>query len=179
MVADIDIPELETRVAILKARAAAERIELKDDVAYLVGSYVKYNIRELEGSLTKLAAHSAIYNVPISTDLVKKVLKGYLNAKQKIVSIEDIVATVAQFFGFKPSDLRGPSRKGPVAKTRQVVMFLAREMAHLSSAAIGQELGSRHHTTVLHGHTFIENELRTDSVLKNQVRQLEDTLLNR
>jgi chromosomal replication initiator protein len=178
MVADIEAPELETRVAILKSRAEAEGIELADDVAYLIGTYVKSNIRELEGSLTKLAGHAAIYNVPITTDLVKKVLKNYISDKQRIISIDDIIASVAQLYSIKPSDIRGPSRKGPVARARQIVMYLARELAFLSSSAIGQELGSRHHTTVLHGHTFIQNEMKTDPVLKNQIRQMENLLLN-
>lgn len=179
MVADIEMPELETRVAILKARAEHEGIELSDEVAYLVGSYVKSNIRELEGSLTKLAGHSAIYNVEITPDLVKKVLKSYISDKQRIISIDDIIAAVSQLYGIKPSDMRGPSRKSPVARARQIVMYLSRELAFLSSSAIGQELGNRHHTTVLHGHTFIGDEVKVDSVLKNQLRQLENTLLNR
>jgi chromosomal replication initiator protein len=178
MVADIEMPELETRVAILKARAESEHIELSDDVAYLIGSYVKSNIRELEGSLTKLAGHAAIYNVPISAELVKKVLKSYITDKQKVVSIEDIIATVAHHYGIKPVDLKGPSRKGPVAKARQIVMYLAREMAYLSTSAIGLELGGRHHTTVLHGYEFIESELRSDAVLRNQMKQIESLLLN-
>jgi len=179
MVADIEAPELETRVAILKSRAEADHIDLTDDVAYLIGTYVKANIRELEGSLTKLAGHAAIYNVPISTDLVKKVLKNYISEKQKIVSIDDIIATVAQFYHIKAADLRGPSRKGALARARQIVMYLSREIAHLSSSSIGQELGNRHHTTVLHGHDFILLSLKSDAVLKNQIQQLESQLLNR
>ncbi len=178
MVADIEPPELETRVAILKSRAEAESIDLSDEVAYLVATYVKSNIRELEGSLTKLAGHAAIYNVPISTDLVKKVLKNYISEKQRIISVEDIIANVAQMYGLKPSDLRGPSRKGPVARARQIVMFLGRELALLSSNTLGQELGGRHHTTVLHGHDFISKEIRANQVLGNQIKQLENALLN-
>jgi len=179
MVADIEVPELETRVAIIKARAEAEKIHLSDEVAYLIGTYVKSNIRELEGSLTKLAGHAAIYNVPISTELVKKVLKNYISDKQRIISIEDIIAAVSQQYGIKPSEIRGQSRKGPVARSRQIVMYLARELAFLSSSAIGQELGDRHHTTVLHGHDFISAESKSDPVLKNQLRQIENMLLNR
>ena len=179
MVADVDTPELETRVAILKARAEAEKIELNDEVAYLIASYVKSNIRELEGSLTKVAGHAAIYNVAISTELVKKVLSNYVSEKQKIVTIDDIIATVGQFFGIKSTEIRGPSRTARVALARQVVMFFSREIAQLSSSAIGQELGNRHHTTVLHGHRFIEEQMNSDAVLKNQVRQLENQLLNR
>jgi chromosomal replication initiator protein len=179
MVADIEAPELETRVAILRSRAEADRIELSDEVAYLIGTYVKANIRELEGSLTKLAGHAAIYNVPISADLVKKVLRNYVSEKQKIVSIDDIINAVAQYYHIKVVDIRGPSRKGAIAKARQVVMFLAREIAHLSSSSVGQELGNRHHTTVLHGHDYIALAIKSDPVLKTQIQQLETQLLNR
>ncbi len=176
MVADIEPPELETRVAILKSKADADKIMLHDEVAYLIASYVKANIRELEGSLTKLAGHAAIYNVPISTDLVKKVLKSYVSEKQKIVQIEDIIATVAQFYGIKASELRGKSRKAPVAKARQVVMYLAKEIAFLSCTAIAEELGGKHHTTVLHGQSFINDCIAADPVFKGQIIQLENML---
>lgn len=179
MVADVEAPELETRVAILRSRAEADHIELSDDVAYLIGTYVKANIRELEGSLTKLAGHAAIYNVPISSELVKKVLRNYVSEKQKIVAIEDIIAAVAQYYHIKATEIRGPSRKGAVAKARQVVMYLSREIAHLSSSSIGQELGNRHHTTVLHGHDYISLAMKSDPVLKTQIQQLETQLLNR
>ena len=176
MVSEVDVPELETRVAILRTRAQAEQIMLSDEVAYLIASYVKSNVRELEGSLIKIAAHAAMYNQEISTELVKKVLKNYIAEKQKIVTIEDIIATVSQFYGFKSSDIRGPSRKGPIAKARQVVMYLAREIAALSASSVGQELGNRHHTTVLHGHNFITKSMDEDPVLKNQIRLIENTL---
>jgi chromosomal replication initiator protein len=179
MVSEVDVPELETRVAILRTRAEAEKIRLGDEVAYLIASYVKSNVRELEGSLIKIAAHAAMYNQEIGMDLVRKVLKNYIAEKQKIITIEDIIATVSQFFGMKSTDIRGPSRKGPVAKARQVVMFLARELGQLSASAVGQELGNRHHTTVLHGHSFIKESMNEDPVLKNQVRQIENSLQNK
>jgi chromosomal replication initiator protein len=179
MVAEIEPPELETRVAILKARAESEHIVLTDEVAYLIANYVKSNVRELEGSLIKIAAHAAMYGMPITTELVKKVLRSYVAEKQRIISIDEIIATVAQFYGLKTTDLRGPSRKGPIAKARQVVMFLAREMAQLSASTVGQELGGRHHTSVLHGEQTIAQGIQMDGILKNQVRQIENQLTNR
>lgn len=179
MVADIEPPELETRVAILRTRAEADHIELSDEVAYLIATYVKANIRELEGSLTKLAGHAAIYNVPISTDLVKKVLKTYISEKQRVIGMDDIIALVSQYYHFKPADIRGPSRKGSVAKARQVCMYLARELGQLSCTSIGQELGNRHHTTILHGHEYVLMTIKSDAVLKSQLQHLESQLLNR
>jgi chromosomal replication initiator protein len=179
MVAEIEPPELETRVAILKARAESEKIELTDEVAYLIANYVKSNVRELEGSLIKIAAHAAMYGMSISTELVKKVLRNYVAEKQRIISIDEIIATVAQFYSIKTTDIRGPSRKGPLAKARQVVMYLAREIAQLSASTVGQELGGRHHTSVLHGEQTISEGMQNDAILKNQVRQIENLLQNK
>ena len=176
MVADIESPELETRVAILKSRAEANNIQVSDEVAYLVGNYVKANVRELEGCLTKLAAHAAIYNVEITPELVKKVLKSYVHENRKIISIENIIAVVAQYYSLKASDLRGSSRKAPVAKARQVCMFLARELSTMSCSAIGQALGNRHHTTILHGNEYVENMSTKDPVFKNQLAQIQQQL---
>jgi len=173
MVADIEAPEIETRVAILKSKADADKISMADEVAYLIATYVKSNIRELEGSLTKIAGHAAIYGVPISTELVKKVLKNYIAEKQKVIQINEIIAAVAQFYSLKTIDLKGPSRKGPLAKARQIVMFLSRELTQMSTSAIGHELGKRHHTTILHGHNFIKSCLEKDPVLKAQVNRIE------
>jgi chromosomal replication initiator protein len=178
MVADIESPELETRVAILKSRADADNIKLSDEVAYLIANYVKANVRELEGCLTKLAAHAAIYNIEITTDLVKKVLKSYVTENKKILSIDDIIALVAQFYSLKGSDIRGSSRKAPIAKARQVVMYLAREHSNLSCSAIGEALGNRHHTTILHGHEFVETLLSKDGIFKNQISQISGQLMD-
>lgn len=176
MVADIEPPELETRVAILKTRAAMDNIELQDDVAYLIGSYVKANIRELEGSLTKIAGHAAFYRQPITTDLVRKVLRNYISEKQKIISMDEIIATVAQFYSLKSSDIRGSSKKGPVARARQIVMYLARELTDLSCSSIGSELGGKHHTTILYGHEFVTDKVKGDPVLKSQIQQITNSL---
>ncbi len=176
MVSDIEPPEIETRVAILKARADNEKILLSDEAAYLIANYVKSNVRELEGSLIKIAAHAAMYGQDISTELVRRVLKGYIAEKQRIVSIEEIISAVSSFYSLKSSEIRGPSRKGPVARARQIVMYLGREIANLSASAVGQELGNRHHTTVLHGHEFISQSIQSDPALKTQIKQLEDQL---
>jgi chromosomal replication initiator protein len=178
MVADIESPELETRVAILKSRAETDNIRLTDEVAYLIANYVKANVRELEGCLTKLAAHAAIYNIEITTELVKKVLKSYVTENKRVLSIDDIIALVAQFYSLKGSDIRGASRKAPIAKARQVVMYLSREHSNLSCTAIGEALGNRHHTTILHGHEYVETLITRDPVFKNQLNQISSQLLD-
>jgi chromosomal replication initiator protein len=179
MVADVEPPELETRVAILKAKADTDKIHLGDEVAYLIATYVKANIRELEGVLTRLAAHAAIYNVTITGELVKKLLTSYISDKQRVVQLDDIIAAVSQIYGIKASDIRGPHRKKNLALARQVVMYFARELASLSSASIGQALGGRHHTTVLHGYSFVQDRMGDDPVFKNQLAQIENMLITR
>ncbi|MEZ4813608.1 MAG: chromosomal replication initiator protein DnaA [Bdellovibrionota bacterium] len=176
MVADIDAPELETRVAILKARAEADKITLADEVAHLIATYVKANIRELEGCLTKLAAHAAIYNEEISASLVKKILKGYAGERQKVITLDEIISVVSHYFSVKSAEIRGPSRKAPVAKARQIVMYMGRGLAKLSCTSIAEDLGNRHHTTVLHGQDYVEKAILTDPVLKAQLQQIEETL---
>ena len=176
MVADIDAPELETRVAILRARAEADKVALSDEVAHLIATYVKANIRELEGCLTKLAAHAAIYNEPISIPLVKKLLKGYAGERQKVVTLDEIISVVSHYFSVKSAEIRGPSRKAPVARARQIVMYFGKELSKLSCTSIAEELGNRHHTTVLHGQDFILKSILTDPVLKAQLHQIEETL---
>ncbi len=176
MVADIDAPELETRVAILKSRAEADKIILSDEVAHTIATYVKANIRELEGCLTKLAAHATIYNEEISMPLVRKLLKGYSGERQKVINLDEIISVVAHYFSVKSAELRGPSRKAPVAKARQIAMYLGRELAKLSCTSIAEELGNRHHTTVLHGQAFVNKAILKDPVLKAQILQIEETL---
>jgi len=177
MIADIDSPELETRVAILKNRAEAEKVKISDEVCYLIATHVKANIRELEGCLTKLAAHAAIYNVQIDSLLVKKVLKSHIQEVSKVISLDEIVAVVSQFYSLKGSDIRGPSRKAPIAKARQVVMFLGRDLARLSCSAVGEQLGNRHHTTVIHGYDYVNKKLKVDPTIKSHIKQIEAQLL--
>ena len=176
MVADIDAPELETRVAILKSRAETDKIMLSDEVAHLIATYVKANIRELEGCLTKLAAHAAIYNEEITATLVKKILKGYAGERQKVITLDEIISVVSHYFSVKSAELRGPSRKAPVSKARQIAMFLGKDLAKQSCTSIAEDLGNRHHTTILHGQDFIEKSMLTDPVLKAQIKQIEETL---
>ncbi len=177
MVADIDAPELETRVAILRARAETDNVTLSDEVAHLIATYVKANIRELEGCLTKLAAHAAIYNEDISIALVRKLLKGYAGERQKVITLDEIISVVSHYFSVKSAEIRGPSRKAPVSKARQIVMFLGKDLSKQSCTSIAEELGNRHHTTVLHGQDFIEKSILKDPVLKTQIQQIEETLL--
>ena len=150
LIADIQPPDFETRVAILKKKAALERVRLADDVAYLIAGRVKSNIRELEGSLTRMIAFCSFSGREMGTDLAQEVLGELWGHEEKVITIEQIQRRVGDAFGLKLSELKAKSRTKTVAFPRQVAMYLARQLTHASLAEIGRAFGGKDHTTVLH-----------------------------
>ncbi|MBI1848567.1 MAG: chromosomal replication initiator protein DnaA [Candidatus Rokubacteria bacterium] len=150
LIADIQPPDFETRVAILKKKAAVDRVRLADDVAYLIAGRIKSNIRELEGSLTRMIAFCALTGRDMTTDLAQEVLGELCGEEEKIVTVEQVQRKVADFFNVKVSDLKAKNRTKSVAFPRQVAMYLARQLTHSSLADIGRAFGGKDHTTVLH-----------------------------
>ena len=132
LIADIQPPDFETRVAILKKKAALDRVRLADDVAYLIASRVKSNIRELEGSLTRMIAFCALTGREMSIDLAQEVLSDLWGEEEKVITIEQIQRKVGDFFGVKLSDLKAKNRTKAVAFPRQIAMYLARQLTHAS-----------------------------------------------
>jgi chromosomal replication initiator protein len=150
LIADIQPPDFETRVAILKKKAERERVHLPDDVAYLVASRIKANIREIEGSLTRMIAFSALTSRDLTVDFAQEVLTDLWGEDERVITIDHIQKKAAEFFGVKVSDLRARSRTRTVAFPRQVAMYLARQLTHASLAEVGRAFGGKDHTTVLH-----------------------------
>ena len=138
LIADIQPPDFETRVAILKKKAAVERIILPDDVAYLIAGRVKSNIRELEGSLTRMIAFCALTGREMNVDLAQEVLAELWGDEEKIITIDQVQRKVCDLFGVKPSDLKAKTRTKTVAFPRQVAMYLARKLTHASLAEVGR-----------------------------------------
>jgi chromosomal replication initiator protein len=169
LIADIQPPDFETRVAILKKKAALERVRLADDVAYLIASRVKSNIRELEGSLTRMIAFCALTGREMSTDLAQEVLSDLWGDEEKVISIDQIQRKVSDFFGVKLSDLKAKNRTKAVAFPRQVAMYLARQLTHSSLAEVGRAFGGKDHTTVLHAVDKIQGLLQDDPKLRKAV----------
>ncbi len=169
LIADIQPPDFETRVAILRKKAALERVRLEDDVAFLIASRIKSNIRELEGSLTRMIAFCALTGREMGVELAKEVLADLWGEEEKVITIDQVQRKVCDFFGVKVSDLKAKNRTKAVAFPRQVAMYLARQLTHASLAEVGRAFGGKDHTTVLHAVDKIQALLQEDPKLKKTI----------
>jgi chromosomal replication initiator protein len=172
LIADIQPPDFETRVAILKKKAEVERVRLPDDVAYLIASRIKANIREIEGSLTRMIAFCALSGRDMTVELAQEVLSDLWGEDERIITIDHIHRKVAEFFGIKLSDLRAKNRTKAIAFPRQVAMYVARQLTHASLSEIGRSFGGKDHTTVLHGVEKIHLMLQEDPKFKKTIDSL-------
>ena len=172
----IEPPELETSVAILMSKAAAELIELPEEVAFFIAKRIRSNVRELEGALRRVIANSRFTGRPINLDFAKEALRDLLALQERLVSIENIQKTVADYYKIRVADLLSKKRSRSIARPRQVAMALAKELTNHSLPEIGDAFGGRDHTTVLHGCRRIEGlretEKRVDDDYLNLLRTL-------
>jgi len=169
LIADIQPSDFAMRVAILKKNAALEHVRLTDDVADLIASRIKANIRELEGSLTRMIAFCALTGREMSVDLAQEVLADLWGEEEKIITIEQVQRTVCDFYGLTLSDLKAKNRTSAVAFPRQVAMYLARHLTRASLADVGRAFGGRDHTTVLHGVDKIHALMQGDAKFRKTV----------
>ncbi len=168
----IEPPELEMRVAILKKKAELLNLVLPDDVAFLIAKHLRSNVRELEGALNKVVAYANFLQRPITLELAKEALKDVLHAYNRQLTVEHIQKTVADYYKIKVADMHSKKRTRVVARPRQVAMYLTKELTPMSLPAIGEAFGGRDHTTVLHACRTI-TELRTqDAQLNHDVHVL-------
>ncbi|MFA4981973.1 MAG: chromosomal replication initiator protein DnaA [Candidatus Omnitrophota bacterium] len=172
LVTDIQAPDFETRIAILKKKSEKETIALPEDVFYFLGEKVKTNIRELEGALIRVVAYAKLVEKDVSVDLVKEVLKDMIAEGEKKVSIEMIQKKVSEYFDIKLSDMRAKNRSKAIAYPRQIAMYLARQLTDYSLPEIGEYFGGRDHTTVIHAYDKIENDLKSKEGFKSLVDRL-------
>ena len=149
-----------------------ERVRLADDVAYLIASRIKSNIRELEGSLTRMIAFCALTGREMSVELAQEVLADLWGEDEKVITIDQVQRKVSDFFGVKVSDLKAKNRTKAVAFPRQVAMYLARQLTHASLAEVGRAFGGKDHTTVLHAVDKIQSLVQEDPKLKKTIEGL-------
>jgi chromosomal replication initiator protein len=150
LIADIQPPDLETKVAILRKKAETESLNLPDNVALFIANKIKSNIRELEGSLVRLTALSSLRGEPINLSLAQEALKNLVEEEQRAITIEVVQKVVADYYGLKVADLKSKSNARNIAVPRQVSMYLCKNLTGASLPEIGREFGGKHHTTVLH-----------------------------
>ena len=172
----IEPPELETSVAILISKATAEGVELPDEVAFFIAKRIRSNVRELEGALRRVIANYRFTGRPINLDFAKEALRDLLALQERLVSIENIQKTVADYFKIRVGDLLSKKRTRSIARPRQVAMALAKELTNHSLPEIGDAFGGRDHTTVLHGCRRIESLRETDKRIDDDYLNLLRTL---
>jgi chromosomal replication initiator protein len=165
LIADIQPPDAETKVAILKKKAVAEDIKLPNEVAFFLATNVKSNIRELEGMLNRLIAYSSLYGCDISLDFTKDVLKDVLGVKKEATP-EDVVKLVCKYCNTKVSDLKSKRKNNSVLIPRQIAMYTIRKITNLSYPEIGRFFGGKDHSTVIHSIKKIESLLLKDQNIK-------------
>ncbi len=179
LIADIQPPDVETRVAILERKAELDSLKLPRDVAMYIASRVSSNVRELEGCLTRLGAYASIAKKPITLDFARMVLENVMRSRNANITPEMIQAAVAKQFGIRVRDLLSRSRTRELVVPRQLAMYLTRKLTKASFPAIGERFGGRDHSTVIHACTLIENRARTDRELEDAIteisRQLQTT----
>lgn len=178
LVTDIQPPDFETRIAILKKKSEKETIVLPEDVFYFLGEKIRTNIRELEGALIRVVAYSKLIGKDISVDLAKEVLKDMIIEGEKKVTIDLIQKKVSEFFDIKLSDMRAKKRSKAVAYPRQIAMYLTRQLTDFSLPEIGDQFGGRDHTTVIHACDKIENDIKTKEGLRGLVDKLIHSIKN-
>lgn len=169
LIADIQPPEIETRIAILYKKAEREGIALPKDVAYLIASRVKSNVRELEGSLIKLCAYVSLTKSPINLEVAKSVLKDLLPDENRPITIELIQKTVSETLGIKLQDIRSKKRTKEIANARKLAMYVTKKLTNLSLTEIGNAFGGKDHATVIYACKQIEKEQEKDENLKRLI----------
>jgi chromosomal replication initiator protein len=176
LLTDIQPPDLETRIAILNRKAELDGISIPNDVIHLIADSVTSNIRELEGSLVRLLAFSSLTGSEITVDLAKEVLSEFLGKPRGPVSVARIQQAVAETYGVPVEKMKARGRASQIALARQVAMFLARELTHMSLAQVGEQFGGRDHTTVLHAHRKISAATENSGQIQRDVENLKRML---
>ena len=176
MIADIGIPDYETRLAILKLKAKEKDFNIDNESLGYIASNIQKNIRELEGALNRIIAFSQIYNKTPDTKEVKKLLTAYISTPFRKTNHQNIIKTVADFYGVSLNDITKRSRKKEVVRPRQIAMYLLREEVKLSFPEIGIKLGGRDHSTVIHAYEKIKKEEENEEATKQELTLIKERI---
>jgi chromosomal replication initiator protein len=172
MIVSVTPPDHESRLAIVRAKAAQHNFVLADEVMDYLATTIEGNVRELEGALNALLIQFEMRGRPINLSDAKILLRGASTAAKKAISVQEVVKTIANFYGIEEASIYEKTRRKEVVRPRQVIMFLLREDFHISFPTIGEKLGGRDHTTVIHSCDKIKNDLTLDSTLGQEIHQI-------
>jgi len=176
LTADVQMPDYETRIAILRKKAQLDNIDVPDEINAFIAERVDSNIRELEGALNKVLALSHLNNEPISLELAKVALKDIANTPTKTITIDLIQKVVSKYFGIKVDELKSSKRSADIAIPRQIAMYLCRDIANVSLPKIGFEFGKRDHSTVIHACNKVLETIKEDEDMKNKIEEIKKIL---
>ncbi|MGG5463366.1 chromosomal replication initiator protein DnaA [Clostridium sp. B9] len=173
LIADIQAPDFETRMAILKKKADVEGLSVPNEVMVYIATKIKSNIRELEGALIRIIAYSSLTNRDVSVDLASEALKDIISNKESApVTVKTIQESVANYYNLRIDDLKSQRRTRNIAYPRQIAMYLSRKLTDMSLPKIGEEFGGRDHTTVIHAYEKISENLKTDEGLQSMINDI-------
>jgi chromosomal replication initiator protein len=179
LIADVSPPDLETRLAILKAKCQEYKYSLDQEILQYLATHIQKNVRELEGALKKIIAYHELNKMTPTLESVKQIVLDLTSGSKKaLISVKDIINAVAEFYGIKVSDLLGPSRRKELVIPRQVAMYLMREELDASFPQIAQEIGGRDHTTAIHSYNKIKKEVSEEGRIKQEIDYIKQRLYN-
>jgi len=176
LIADIQPPDLETKVAILQKKSEQEKVTLPTDVALYIASNIRSNVRELEGALIRLVAHSSLIGAEITLPYAQQVLKNFIDSQARKINIESIQKAVAEQFGLRLVEIKAKNNSRAIVYPRQIAMYLAKHLTESSLPEIGRQFGGKHHTTVLHSVEKIDKVRKTDKDLNRLINKLTEQL---
>ena len=176
LIADIQPPDLETKVAILQKKSDSEKVTLPTDVALYIASNIRSNVRELEGALIRLVAHSSLIGAEITLPYAQQVLKNFIDSQARRVTIESIQKAVAEQFGLRLTEIKAKNNARAVVYPRQIAMYLSKHLTEASLPEIGRQFGGKHHTTVLHSVEKIEKTRAVDKDLNRLINKMTEQL---
>ena len=177
LLADIEPPELEVRIAILRKKAAVEAVQLPDDVALYIASSIKSNVRELEGALIRLAAYASLSKRRIDLEFAQETLGAAITRPREVITVDAVIKSVASYYGLKPSDIKSERRHKSVATPRAVAMYLSRHHTKDSYPDLARAFGGKHHTTVISAVQKIIERLKDDASLRSEIHAIESMIL--
>lgn len=179
LITDIQPPDLETRIAILRKKAKAENLDIPNEAMVYIANQIDTNIRELEGALIRVVAYSSLTNQDVTSHLAAEALKDIIpSSRPRMITIQDIQQKVGEFYNLKMEDFKARKRTKAVAYPRQIAMYLSRELTDYSLPKIGEAFGGRDHTTVIHAHEKISRTLKIDQELFKVVNNLTEKIKN-